>query len=272
MLQQQQQSKGDRKRLREMQEITERAVRIAGKICYNSFFANAKKSDAGHAGRTTAGASTAASSAAEEAEWGFDPSLNDDWTVSVGGKAAAKYVRITDASGSSLSASCIGATTGAISTSIPASDAAAAKKANPSDLVSGSKAVASAATTVQSAQDALRDYMQSCTLNSYVEIFARIVPQCSKSVYGKGNQHAGTGSDISKKQQATASAKDDSVVIRNIRVQECNSDRPYSISFLSLPSLTRKHVVLKAFSLKPLGSESVRLEAWKYLRMAQAQS
>lgn len=56
---------------------------------------------------------------------------------------------------------------------------------------------------------------------------------------------------------------------RNIKVQENNDQRPYSISFLSVPTLNSKSLALEAVSVIFMRENEIREEAWKELRTLQ---
>lgn len=53
---------------------------------------------------------------------------------------------------------------------------------------------------------------------------------------------------------------------RNIKVQENNDERPYSISFLSLPTLDLKRLAVEAVSVTYMGDREIREEAWEDLK------
>ena len=60
------------------------------------------------------------------------------------------------------------------------------------------------------------------------------------------------------------------VTARNVKVQENNDERPYSISFLSVPTLNSRTVVLEAVSVALIEKDDIRFEAWKQLRKLQS--
>jgi hypothetical protein len=53
---------------------------------------------------------------------------------------------------------------------------------------------------------------------------------------------------------------------RNIKIQENNDERPYSISFLSLPTLDAKRLSVEAVSVIYMGDREIREEAWEDLK------
>jgi hypothetical protein len=53
---------------------------------------------------------------------------------------------------------------------------------------------------------------------------------------------------------------------RNIKIQENNDERPYSISFLSLPTLDAKRLSVEAVSVVYMGDREIREEAWEDLK------
>ena len=53
---------------------------------------------------------------------------------------------------------------------------------------------------------------------------------------------------------------------KNIKIQANNDDRQYSISFISLPTLHLKNVILEAVSVIVIDKDRIRLEAWKHLK------
>lgn len=54
---------------------------------------------------------------------------------------------------------------------------------------------------------------------------------------------------------------------RNIKIQENNDERPYSISFLSLPTLDVKRLSVEAVSVIYMGDREIREEAWEDLKV-----
>ena len=53
--------------------------------------------------------------------------------------------------------------------------------------------------------------------------------------------------------------------IRNVKVQEDNTSRPYSVSYMNIPTLSMKRLTVEAMTAKVLKSSDLILEAWKQL-------
>jgi hypothetical protein len=55
-------------------------------------------------------------------------------------------------------------------------------------------------------------------------------------------------------------------IARNIKMQEDNAHRPYSVSFTHIPTLSTKRLAVEAVAVKILSGQDTRLEAYKQLR------
>lgn len=72
------------------------------------------------------------------------------------------------------------------------------------------------------------------------------------------------------KRDVDVSSCDPNLTARNIKVQENNDLRPYSVSFLTLPTLCLSGLTLEAVSVTPMGSREVAHEAWRGLQLLQS--
>ena len=72
------------------------------------------------------------------------------------------------------------------------------------------------------------------------------------------------------KRDGDVSLSDPNLTARNIKVQENNDLRPYSVSFITLPTLTLAGLTLEAVTVKPMGSREVADEAWRGLQLLQS--
>jgi hypothetical protein len=118
--------------------------------------------------------------------------------------------------------------------------------------------------SLQAAQDMLREYIETCVSSPTLEAYIRYaVPKKSNHYYYENGQ---------RKYKRDDDQENGQFLVRNIKVQENNLAKPYSVSFLSVPTLVRKQIILEAMRVKVLNPMEVRSEAWRQLRFLQSTS